>query len=190
MKTEDVLAAMPDLIEYTAQDGIKSFICPSEKLAEYAQKLRDSFSFETLSDLASLDNGANLTENRFSVVCVFLSHANKEYLRLKSTSSNGKFPSLTGVYKSANWQEREAFDLMGIVFEGHPNLKRILMWDAYPWHPLQKDFPLAGKEAPLPESFEGNETATTITPAPWVGGPFHSNSGEKFTADREPRSRQ
>ena len=102
-----------------------------------------------------------------------------------------KLPSLCPVFKGADWLEREAFDMMGIVFEGHPRLARILMWDSYPWHPLRKDFPLEGREAPLPPTFEGNENAAKVVPAPEEGGPFHSPSGGvKFVAQKEPRSRR
>ena len=58
-------------------------------------------------------------------------------------------PSLTPLYKTANWQEREVYDLMGVRFSGHPNLRRILMPEPYPWHPLRKEFPVEGPDFPI-----------------------------------------
>ena len=58
-------------------------------------------------------------------------------------------PSLTKLYKTANWQEREVYDLMGVKFTGHPDLRRILLPEPYPWHPLRKDFPVEGPDFPI-----------------------------------------
>ena len=58
--------------------------------------------------------------------------------------ANPSMPSATGLWPGANWHEREAYDMFGITFTGHPDLRRILMWDGYPYFPLRKEFPLAG----------------------------------------------
>jgi NADH-quinone oxidoreductase subunit C len=73
-------------------------------------------------------------------------------LRLKTDVSEEKseLPSVMGVWRTANWHEREIYDMMGIRFAGHPDLRRILMWEGYPYFPLRKDFPLAGKPSELP----------------------------------------
>jgi NADH-quinone oxidoreductase subunit C len=73
--------------------------------------------------------------------------------------------SATDLCAGADWHEREVWDMMGIAFSGHPNLKRILMWEGYPFFPLRKDFPLAGRPSDMPEvAFSGV--------APLEGGPF------------------
>ena len=72
--------------------------------------------------------------------------------------------------------------MMGIRFTGHPDLRRILMWDGYPYHPLRKDFPLAGKPTDLPE-------VAFTRAAPLDGGPFVTLAGGKDTIAREPRAR-
>ena len=74
---------------------------------------------------------------------------------------------------------------MGIHYEGHPNLKRILMWDAYPYHPLRKDFPLAGIETELPAEDVAEQTDVKVASAPMMGGPFVS-SGDGLMSQTEP----
>jgi len=67
-------------------------------------------------------------------------------MRIKVPARGDKVPSITGLYPGANWHEREAYDMYGIVFEGHPDLTRIFMPDDFDGHPLRKDFPLRGRE--------------------------------------------
>ena len=78
--------------------------------------------------------------------------------------------------------------MFGITFSGHPNLKRILMWDEYPYFPLRKDFPLAGIDVPLPAEDVAEVTEASVEPAPMMGGPFVS-SGEGMMSDSEPRAK-
>jgi len=192
MNFEKLLAELKFLVARPSRDGIVAYDCPRANLLKAAQTLRDNFEFQSLSDIASIDMGEDAGNRRFGAVYHFFSHTKKCYVRLVvmcDSQEEPVLPSITPVYKSADWLEREAFDLMGIVFENHPSLRRILMWDNYPWHPLRKDFPLAGKESPLPETFAGNEGVTKVIPAPENGGPFHSPScGAKFVSEREPRS--
>ncbi len=192
MNSEKILAKLDFLKQRPSIDGSFAFDCPAEKLLETAKILRDEFEFQSLADIASVDMGAELDKNRFGAVYHFFSHTKKRYVRLWVMCESVEKPeldSITSVYKGADWVEREAYDLMGITFKGHPRLKRILMWDSYPWYPLRKDFPLAGKEAPLPDTFEGNENVTTVCPASEEGGPFHSPScGLNFASEREPRA--
>ncbi len=67
------------------------------------------------------------------------------------SEEKSELPTVTGVWRTADWHEREIYDMMGIRFRGHPDLRRILMWEGYPYFPLRKDFPLAGKPTRLPE---------------------------------------
>ncbi len=173
-------------------DGILAFDCKKQSLLDVATFLRDECQFQSLTDLAGVDYGIDAGQSRFGVVYHFYSHTKKRYVRIFvdcQSEDSPSVPSLCSVYKGADWLEREAFDLVGIVFENHPSLRRILMWDGYPYHPLRKDFPLAGKEAPLPPTFEGNEDATEVIAADEAGGPFHSpNFGVEFVSEKEPRS--
>jgi NADH-quinone oxidoreductase subunit C len=86
------------------------------------------------------------------------------------------------VWKTANWHEREIYDMMGIRFSGHPDLRRILMWEGYPYFPLRKDFPLAGKPTDLPG-------VAFTKPAPLEGGPFVTVASGEDAIHREPRVR-
>ena len=108
-----------------------------------------------------------------------------EFLRLKLPVSEDdlEVPTLTGVWATADWHEREIYDMMGIKFRGHPDLRRILMWEGYPYFPLRKDFPLAGKSSDAPE-------VAFTRPAPLEGGPFVTVPSALTAKDREPRSRQ
>ncbi|MGH8743455.1 MAG: NADH-quinone oxidoreductase subunit C [Burkholderiales bacterium] len=121
-----------------------------------ARVLRDApdLRFEQLIDLCGvdyLDYGEQLSgaQNgpRFAVVCHLLSLTHNWRLRLKAFAGDDQFPvfdSLISVWPSANWYEREAFDLFGMVFTGHPDLRRILTDYGFIGHPFRKDFPLSG----------------------------------------------
>jgi NADH-quinone oxidoreductase subunit C len=108
-------------------------------LAEISTYCRDDESFDYLVDLTAVDWPKR--EQRFDVVLNLYSFKKNERLRLKAFLGEGEScPSVTGIWGTANWLEREAFDMFGIVFEGHPNLKRILMPDEWQGHPLRKDY--------------------------------------------------
>ena len=96
---------------------------------------------------------------------------------------------MVSLWPGANWHEREAYDMFGITFEGHPDLRRILMWDGYPYHPLRKEFPLAGIETALPDSEIAEETKAKVIAAPMMGGPFVASAGEMNLTDAEPRAK-
>jgi len=99
--------------------------------------------YQLLLDITAVD--LETPEYRFEVVYHWLNLASQARLRIKVPVAEGASqPSLVSRFKSADWAEREVFDLFGIPFEGHPNLKRLLMWEDYPGHPLRKDYPLDG----------------------------------------------
>ena len=99
--------------------------------------------FQFLVDITAVDWPER--EPRFDVVYHWLNLASQERLRLKVQVIDGEaMPSLTGQFKTADWFEREVFDLFGIRFDGHPNMKRLLTWDDFQGHALRKDFPLDG----------------------------------------------
>ncbi len=119
-----------------------------------AKQLRDdkNFAFEQLVDLCGVDYqayGDSVWQGlRFGVVSHLLSVSNNWRLRLIVMVPNDDFPvidSLVGIWSSANWYEREAFDLFGIIFEGHDDLRRILTDYGFIGHPFRKDFPVSGQ---------------------------------------------
>jgi NADH-quinone oxidoreductase subunit C len=102
--------------------------------------------FQLLVDLTAVDWPER--EQRFDVVYHWLNLASQERLRLKVPVADGEaMPTLSGLFKTANWFEREVFDLFGVSFEGHPDMRRLVTWEDFPGHPLRKDFPLDGGDA-------------------------------------------
>ena len=148
-------------------------------VCEYAKK---QLGFDYLVDVSSLDNYGD--DPRWTVVYELRGLANGCELRLKTGVSEEKseLPSVIGVWRTVNWHEREIYDMMGIRFRGHPDLRRILMWEGYPYFPLRKDFPLAGKPSDIPG-------VAFSKPAPQEGGPFVTIPSTSSATSREPRVR-
>jgi len=144
---------------------------------------KEELGFDTLLNICSVDNFGS--EPRFEVVYELYSMGDNHSLRLKSAVSEDEptIPSVAGVWNAANWHERETYDLMGIHFIGHPDLRRILMWEGYPFYPLRKDFPLAGRPSDMPE-------VAFTKAAPLEGGPFVTTPGPGGSKEHEPRSKR
>ena len=163
--------------------------CPADKLNDFCTYLKNELGYDMLVDITAIDWDAQ--SPRFTGIYHFLSTTKHQYLRVAvdcEDDINPSLPSLAKLYPAANWHERETYDLMGIHYEGHPDLRRILMWDSYPYHPLRKDFPLAGIETPLPADDVAEITGTSVKPAPMMGGPFVS-SADGPMSQIEPRAR-
>jgi len=155
------------------------------------QYLRDEFAYDMLVDVTAID-WAEGASPRFTVVWHVLSTTTHAYVRVAADCASDvepTAPSVTGLWAGANWHERETYDLLGIKFTGHPDLRRILMWDGYPYHPLRKDFPLAGIETELPDIEVAEETQAKVIAAPMMGGPFVASSGEMNLTEAEPRAK-
>lgn len=151
-------------------------------LAAVLRHCRELLGFEGLVDITTIDHSGR--DPRFEVVYELYSYTANLSLRIKSATSedDAEFPSATAIWPAANWHEREAYDMMGVRFAGHPDLRRILMWEGYPFFPLRKEFPLAGKESEMPD------VAFTAA-APLQGGPFITSPGTlQDTVAREPRA--
>ena len=152
------------------------------KVAEVCAFAKQELGFNLLVDLSSVDNYGE--DPRWTLVYELYGITPSAHLRLKANVSEEKseLPTVSGVWRTADWHEREIYDMMGIRFQGHPDLRRILMWEGYPYFPLRKDFPLAGRPTELPE------IAFTKT-APIEGGPFVTAPGGRDAIEREPRVR-
>ncbi|MGN6984756.1 NADH-quinone oxidoreductase subunit C [Neisseria sp. P0008.S010] len=127
--------------------------CRPEHYLDIMQILRDheEMHFELLVDLCGVDYSTYKNEpwsgKRFAVVSQLLSVKNNQRIRVRVWAENDDFPlvqSVINIYNSADWYEREAFDMYGIVFENHPDLRRILTDYGFVGHPFRKDFPISG----------------------------------------------
>jgi NADH-quinone oxidoreductase subunit C len=136
-----------DVSEPVELFGEVSIDVPRRVLPLVAKFLRDEAPFELLADLSCVDGlGDPAVRDRFLVALHLYSFTHNLRLRLRVAVPEGDetCPSVTSVWPTANWHEREIFDFFGIVFEGHPDLRRILMPDEWVGHPQRKDYPLGG----------------------------------------------
>lgn len=153
-----------------------------DRLHEVLSVCCKELNYELLLDISSVDHfGA---DPRFEIVYELATLDDQRHLRIKAlVSEEEKVPSATDLWNAANWHEREVWDMMGIPFENHPQLERILMWEGYPFFPLRKDFPLAGRPTEMPD-------VAFSDAAPLVGGPFVTLPDAHDTIRAEPRSRE
>ena len=103
-------------------------------------------------------------------------------MKLRVSEDAGEVETVCDIWPAANWHEREVYDMMGLRFSGHPDLRRILMWDGYPYFPLRKEFPLAGLPSDMPDVAFSSAAALE-------GGPFVTSPSTATVKDREPRAR-
>lgn len=167
-----------------------AFNVPPGEVLAVLRHLRDAQGYDFLMDLTAIDWTAEKSP-RFTVVWHLYSGTKHTYVRLAADCPDSAAPvmaSATGLWAGANWLEREVYDMFGIRFEGHPDLRRILMWDGYPYFPLRKEFPLAGLPADLPDAAIAAETKTGLIAAPMAGGPFVATPGEPM-GEAEPRAK-
>ncbi len=188
MTGQELLASLGRLFGEKIKDrstfrGETTFTIAREDLREVATFCRDELSFDYLLDISSVDNFGE--EPRFEVVYELYSMTLAIHLRLKLAVSEDDptVETVSDIWPTANWHEREIFDMMGLRFNNHPDLRRILMWDGYPYFPLRKEFPLEGLPSDMPDvAFTGV--------APLEGGPFVTLPSTATTKDREPRARR
>jgi len=161
--------------------GELTVVVAKEALVRVLGHCREVLGFEGLVDLTTIDHMGS--DPRFEVAYELYSYGTNLSLRIKSATSEdeAEFPSVTGVWPAANWHEREAYDMMGVRFVGHPDLRRILMWEGYPFFPLRKEFPLAGKASEMPD-------VAFSDAAPLQGGPFVTSPGAADHVSGEPRA--
>ena len=150
-------------------------------LLEVLAAAKKEMGYEMIIDISSLDHFGE--DPRFEMVYELASLDDSKHLRVKAkVSEEEEVPTATDIWLGADWHEREVYDMMGIRFSGHPDLRRILMWEGYPFYPLRKDFPLAGRPSEMPDvAFTGI--------APLEGGPFVTSPGTQDSVKREPRAR-
>jgi NADH-quinone oxidoreductase subunit C len=163
--------------------GETSFTILAADLREMTKFCCDELSFDYLLDITSVDHFGD--EPRFEIVYELYSMAMAVHLRIKLgvSEDDAVVDTVSDIWPTANWHEREIYDMMGIKFNSHPDLRRILMWDGYPFFPLRKEFPLEGKSSNMPD-------IAFSSAAPMEGGPFVTSPSTATTKDREPRARR
>jgi len=142
----------------------------ADTLIDSCRYLKDELEYSFLVDLTAVD-WPEREEGRFDVIYWMHRFSDSKRLRLRAVLPESEpIASVTGVWKAANWMEREAYDMFGIIFDDHPGLERILMWEGFNGHPLRKDFPV-----------EGIDTGAAIYPDvyPPGGGPVREDEIEK-----------
>jgi len=154
---EEAYPAFAEAIEHVVVDrGELTLHVRAEKIAEVCQVLRDdeSLRFELCSSVSGVDY-LGTDERRLHVAYHLTSMTYRRRIRLEVavTAGDPHVPSVTSVYPTADWQERETYDMFGVVFDGHPGLTRILMPDDWEGHPQRKDYPLGG----VPVEYKGAE---------------------------------
>lgn len=178
-----IAVAFPSAI--TAENefrGEKTLVLDAPALRGVCRFAKEDLGFDYLVDISSVDHFGD--EPRFEVVYELSSIGHGAHLRLKIPVSEDacEAPTVTDIWPTANWHEREVYDMMGIRFTDHPDLRRILMWEGYPYHPLRKDFPLEGRPSDAPG-------VAFSDVAPLAGGPFVTVPTDGTTQAREPRAR-
>lgn len=145
MSENDVAAAIPgSVVGSKVHRGQTSLAIEPARIVEVCRFLRDEQQFIRLSGVTAVDRYP--LEPRFEIVYFLHSLERNERLRLKCLVPSGEavLDSVTGVWPAANWYEREVFDLFGVVFRNHPDLRRIMMPEDWDGHPLRKDYPVTG----------------------------------------------
>ena len=188
MTGAELLASLGKLLGGKIQEKIEfrgetTFVLLSGDLREVAKFCKDELSFDYLLDITSVDNFGE--EPRFEIVYELYSMTLAIHLRLKLRVSEEtpEVATVSDIWPTANWHEREIYDMMGLRFTDHPDLRRILMWEGYPYFPLRKEFPLEGLPSDMPD-------VAFSSAAPLEGGPFVTTPSTATTKDREPRARR
>lgn len=139
---EKYAASIIDVVEFR---GEVTVTVKRDDIIPVLSFLKQSLQYNLLTDVTAVDY-LGKKEERFMMVYQLYSIPNKDRLRIKAavSESDCRIQSATQVWQTANWLEREVYDLFGITFENHPDLRRILMTDDWEGHPLRKDYPLQG----------------------------------------------
>ena len=203
--TEDALQALGNEIVTSAAGAVAGYdvaygeltlTAPANRIVQALTQLRDQFGFEQLIDLCGVDYPDRV--QRFDVVYHLLSLTKNYRCRLKiQTDEDTPVPTITGVYPCADWFEREAFDMYGIFFEGHPDLRRILTDYGFVGHPFRKDFPVSGHIEMRYDEAEGRVVYQPVKAveyrnwdflSPWEGADYVLPGDEKVAGAGAPQA--
>jgi NADH-quinone oxidoreductase subunit C len=168
-----IRSALPEAV-VSAKEFAKqvTVVVRREDVGRVARHLKDVEDFRYCVDVTAVDWRDR--QPRFDVVYHFYSFSKNDRIRVKCAVADGEsVPSISEVFLAANWPERETWDMFGIPFTGHPDLRRILTWEGFHGFPLRKDFPV-----------EGIDTGAAIYPEEWPegGGPSPDDSNRKVVS--------
>jgi NADH-quinone oxidoreductase subunit C len=166
------------VLEFRGEHTVTVALTDFRLVMEYC---KNELGFDMLLDASSVDNSGD--DPRFALVYELATLDDSVHLRVKTHIAEcEEVPTVSDLWATSDWHEREIWDMMGIKFSGHPDLRRILMWEGYTYHPLRKEFPLAGKPSEMPDvAFTGE--------APLEGGPFVTSAGAGSRVKAEPRAK-
>ncbi len=156
---EALKTALPS-IAFTTLDvnGTAAGLFAKEDMLPVARAMKEQFGFELFIDALGIDR--NERKNRFEVTYNIRNHVTKDrvFLKVRCDERDPHIESLASVWCGANWCEREVYDMFGVIFDHHPDLRRMYMPDEFEYHPLRKDFPLLGipGSMPLPHHEDAN----------------------------------
>ena len=165
---DPLIARFPDAVVADERKGYEGYIVKTDKLVEVARALRDDFGYDYLSSVTGVDY---IEDGKLEIVYHAYQIEGGTALNFKVQMDREEpvAPSLVSVYPGADFQEREVYDLFGVRFSEHPNLKRIFLWEGFPGHPLRKDFmKLPGGFSPGLQRFPNED------PDQW-GGEFRAD---------------
>ena len=159
-----------DVVDVETYAGEQTVRLSKGVIVEAGRFLKGELGFVYLADLGGLDRFTE--EDRYEVFYNLVSFERRKRLRLKVRVDEEDLvvPSVVDVWRAANWNEREAYDMLGIRFEGHPDLRRMYMPEDFEYHPLRKEFPLLGIPGSLPLPPQTPEGELTMDPFPAAHG--------------------
>ena len=183
-EVDDVVAALSDefgddILEVVTYAGERTVRVSVDRIVDVCRFLKESQGFNYLVDLGGTDRFTE--QDRYEVVynLVSIEHEKRIRLKVRVDEEDMTVPTVTGVYRAANWNEREAWDMFGLRFDGHPDPRRMYMPEDFEYHPLRKEFPLLGVPGSLPLPPLVPEGEVTPDPFPRAHGAAPPKSYEE-----------
>lgn len=187
-KVDDEIEALAaefgeDIIEVVVYSEERSVRVSKERIADICRFLRERRGFNLFVDLGGADRFTE--EDRYEVIynLVSIEKSKRIRLRVRVDEDDMTVPTVSDVYRAANWNEREAWDMFGLKFEGHPDLRRMYMPEDFEYHPLRKEFPVLGVPGSLPLPPLVPEGEITPDPYPRAHGAAPPKSYEEMETD-------
>lgn len=187
---DDVVEALQqafpdDILDVFHYAGERTVRVSSARIVDVCRYLKEEQGFTYLVDLGGIDRFTE--EERFEIMynLVNIEAGKRIRLKIRTEEDNPLVPSVMPVYPAANWNEREAWDMFGIRFDGHPDMRRMFMPEDFDYHPLRKEFPLLGVPGSLPLPPQVPTGELTLDPFPRAHGSVPPKSFEETEREEE-----